>query len=413
MVRSSEANMALYYVLLRVWSHISHSVSFLRFLSVIPAVATVPVLYSLGKKLFSPLAALLASLLFSLNTFHIYYSQVGRGYSLAVFLVTLSCFFFVRNFEHPTGANGVAYVIASTAAMYGHFFAGFVLLAQLLALVLGRPSRVAMIRQMLLLTIVAVASLPLFLFAAVHRTEPIAWVQPTRGKEVYHFFTYLGGSGLKFALSVIALAIAGREWWRRARLQTRPTLPFLFLTLWFLLPLGLTLLISLWKPVFSPRFLIICLPAFVLLVAEGVAAIAPQWPRYSMAAVLVLSWVTALPAYYRQPGIEDWKGAATYLSQHVRVVDTIIINNPAYRPVLEYSFPEFDLVLPTEHLVMGPANRLSQPQSDHIWLLLCHAPPGEANDVVSFKRQFTLRTEMHFTGIDILEFVRNASPEVR
>lgn len=404
LLRSSEANMALYYVLLRFWILLNSSVSFLRFLSVIPAVATVPVLYFLGKRLFSAPTAFLAALLFSLNTFHISYSQAGRGYSLAVFLVTLSCFYFIRSLENPTRANMVVYVIASTAAMYGHFFSALVLVAQFVALFLLRLSRLSLIRQALLLVVVAVASIPLFMFAAAHQTEPIAWVQPTTWKEVYHFFTYLAGSGLKFGLSVIALAIAGREWWRRARLQSEPTLPFVFLSFWLVLPIGITLLLSLWKPIFSPRFLMICLPAFVLLVAEGITTIRPQWARYLLAGTLVLSCFTALPAYYRQPGIEDWKSATIYMQQHVRAADTIIVNNPAYRPILEYSFPEFGLVLPTQHMVLGPAKRFYPHASDHIWLLLCHAVPSEGEDVASLKRQFTLFSDEHFNGIEVVEF---------
>jgi mannosyltransferase len=404
LIRGREANMAFYYVLLRLWSRLDTSVSFLRFLSVIPAVATVPALYCLGKKLFSIPTALLASVLLSLNAFHISYSQAGRGYSLVVFLVTLSCLFFVSSLETPTPASMTGYVIVSTAAMYGHFFAGFVLLAQFVTLLLLSPPRATVIRQALLLVVVGVASIPLFIFAAAHQTEPISWVQPITGKEFYHFLTYLSGSGLKFGVSVIGLAIAVRQWWRRTQLDSEATLPFLFLSIWLLLPIGITLLLSLWKPVFSPRFLMICLPAFVLLVAEGITAIATQWARCLLAGMLVISCLTALPAYYRQPGIEDWKSAVSYMHQYVQAADTLIVNNPAYRPILGYSFPEFGFALPTQHVVSGPAKRIHVPASDHIWLLLCHAAPSEAEDVASLKQQFAWLGVQHFNGIEVIEF---------
>jgi hypothetical protein len=234
-------------------------------------------------------------------------------------------------------------------------------------------------------------------------------VQPTTGKEVYHFFAYLSGSGLKFGLSVIALAVAGREWWRRVQLHEETTQPFILVTLWLLLPLGITLLLSLWRPVFSPRFLMICLPAFVLLVTEGLTLIRPPWARYLMTATLLVSCVTALPAYYRQPGIEDWKSAVTYLNQHVGSADTIVVNNPAYRSILEYSFPEFGLRLPTQRIVLGPAKQISAADSDHIWLLLCHAAPAEAEDITALKVHFGVRTVAHFNGIEVMEFVGDAS----
>jgi hypothetical protein len=148
----------------------------------------------------------------------------------------------------------------------------------------------------------------------------------------------------------------------------------------------------------------ICLPAFVLLVAEGLIAIRSAWIRYGLVSALLLSCVTALPAYYRQPGIEDWKSTVAYLSQHVRPADTIIVNNPAYRPILEYSFPEFGFVLPTQHVLLGPANRIPAPQSDHIWLLLCHKAPTEQEDVTSLTRRFALRSDRQFVGLQVVEF---------
>jgi hypothetical protein len=136
------------------------------------------------------------------------------------------------------------------------------------------------------------------------------------------------------------------------------------------------------------------------------STIRPAYAQYAVTGILLLSWVTALPAYYRQPGIEDWKSATMYMHRHLQAADTIIVNNPAYRPILEYSFPEFGLVLPTPHVASGPARRISPLESTHIWLLLCHAAPSEIEDVASLKRHFVLLADEHFIGIEVIEFVR-------
>src|SRR5512140_2707483 len=47
-----EGNMALYYLLLRGWSHLGDSVATLRAFSALWSVATIPVLYLTGKRLF-------------------------------------------------------------------------------------------------------------------------------------------------------------------------------------------------------------------------------------------------------------------------------------------------------------------------------------------------------------------------
>jgi mannosyltransferase len=405
LITSREANMALYYVLLRFWIHIHASVAFLRFLSVIPAVATVLIVYLIGKKLFSRPVALLAALLFSLNTFHISYSQAARGYTLAVFLVALSCLYWIESLGDPTRANAIGYVIASAAAIYGHFFAIFVLVAQFVSLFALRRSRAAVVRQLLLMVLIGFLGIPLFFFAARYKTAPLFWVEPTSARGVYHFLTYLSGSGLKFAVSVVAMAIAAREWWWRRRLQQN-TEPFMFLALWLLLPLGVTLLISLWKPVFSPRFLMISLPAFVLLVAEGLIMIRAAWASHLMAGVLLVSCVTALPAYYRQPGIEDWKSAIAYLHQHVQPSDSILINNPSYKDILQFSFREYGMDPPPRNLIAGRASEDLLRKSDRSWVVLCHAPASEEANIDALRTSFRSRETAQFVGIKIIEFDR-------
>lgn len=126
----SEANMALYYVLLRIWSQMSDTPWFVRLFSLLAGVATVPAIYFAGKTLFSRRAGIIAALLLVLNIFHIRYSQEARSYSLVVLLVTCSSLFFVRNIKSQGRAGGVLYVLSSAAALYAHFFAALVLLAQ-------------------------------------------------------------------------------------------------------------------------------------------------------------------------------------------------------------------------------------------------------------------------------------------
>jgi mannosyltransferase len=407
----SEANMSLYYTLLRFWIHLGHSVPFVRFFSVIPAVATVPLIYVLGKDLFSRMAGLLASLLFALNAFHISYSQAARGYSLAVFVVTLSCWLFTRSVGEPGIGNLSAYVLVSTAALYSHFFAAFVLLAQCVSLLVWRPARVAVLRQGILMFAVSVLAAPLLIFAMIHKTGPISWVEPTSGKDVYHFFTYLSGGGLKFGLSIIALALAVREYLRiRTRAAHDGTARhFTFVAMWLLVPVVTTLLISIWKPVFSPRFLMICLPAFALLVGKGVSVIRPACAEHVFAAVLILSCLTALPAYYRQPGIEDWKSAVAYLHGHVKPGDSILLNNPAFKDILEFSFREFQTEPPTPTVIAGPASENLLWQSEHTWVLLCHPNSAEEATVAALRTKFISRESAQFVGLKVIEF-QSAKP---
>src|SRR5437868_13233477 len=79
-VFSWEANMALYYALLRAWVHVGDSEVILRLPSALASIATVPLVYLIGRRLFSQSVGLIAALLLAVNLFAIRYAQEARSY---------------------------------------------------------------------------------------------------------------------------------------------------------------------------------------------------------------------------------------------------------------------------------------------------------------------------------------------
>src|SRR5262249_48174350 len=137
-----EANMALYYVLLHLWLGIGGDSEFsVRLLSVIFAVAIVPTMYLLARRLFGQRTGLIAGLLVAINPFWLQYAQEARSYSLVILLVPLSTLFFVRAIEKPTASRFAIWVIVNALAVYAHIFAGFVVVGQVISLVWLRNER--------------------------------------------------------------------------------------------------------------------------------------------------------------------------------------------------------------------------------------------------------------------------------
>src|ERR1700751_2119980 len=62
-----EANMSLYYLLLRAWLHLGHSPFLIRSLSAVIATATLPAVYWLARLLYDRRVALIAAALFAFN----------------------------------------------------------------------------------------------------------------------------------------------------------------------------------------------------------------------------------------------------------------------------------------------------------------------------------------------------------
>jgi mannosyltransferase len=130
-----EANMALYYLLLRGWVVFGHSEIALRSLSVILAVGALWVVIMLARSLFGRRVALLAGLLFAVNPLYVQFSQDVRGYALALLLVSASCFFFVRGIqqaEPPPRLCWSAYTLVTALAAYSNFWAALVPVGQAL-----------------------------------------------------------------------------------------------------------------------------------------------------------------------------------------------------------------------------------------------------------------------------------------
>ncbi|MBV8051862.1 MAG: glycosyltransferase family 39 protein, partial [Acidobacteriaceae bacterium] len=125
-----QANMALYYLLLRAWALFGTGEFAVRSFSVLTGVATVLATYILGKNLFGPRTGRLAALLLCCQAFHIRYSQEARGYSLLVLLAVLSTLFFLRALRGPSTMDWIGYVVMSTLMVYAQVFGYLVLLSQ-------------------------------------------------------------------------------------------------------------------------------------------------------------------------------------------------------------------------------------------------------------------------------------------
>src|SRR5579884_3815357 len=94
-----EMNMVLYYLLLREWLHLGDSVAWIRGLSVIFAVAAIPAIFLLGRKMLGTSFGLISALLLSVNAFQVRYAQEARSYSLLVLLLIISSHFLVSELE--------------------------------------------------------------------------------------------------------------------------------------------------------------------------------------------------------------------------------------------------------------------------------------------------------------------------
>ncbi len=331
-----EANMSLYYLLLRGWLHFGSSPFFIRSLSVIFSLATLPAIFWVAGRLFDRRVALLAVALMGFNAYHIRYAQEARSYSLFVLLATLSIGFFVATLREPSRRNRVGYLLASVLAVYAHLYALLLLGTQWLS-VQGKGQRHMCSHALRRAWIwIGVASLPLLIFAAKTGAGPIRWIQRPGFHDLLKFAEHLTGNDglpllLLYTVACLAALMPLQKIWDVWRLR--------FLLIWLVIPVGVTLLLSLARPIFLARYFIFCLPALVILAAAGLAKLSsPLLLAASVAAILLLSLQGTFSYYDHDFDLDrdDSKAAVSFILDHAQPGDAIVFHIAEARVPYEF-----------------------------------------------------------------------------
>ena len=366
-----EANMSLYYLLLRVWVHFGHSPSFIRSLSAILAAATLPAIYWLARLLYNRRVALLAAALFTFNAYDVRYAQEARSYALFVLLATLSSAFLVAWLRKPDQQLWRGYVLCSILAVYAHFYALLLIAAHWLAIryvhplianALDESTRQKQLRRAWIF--IAIAVLPLLIFVAKTGAGPIKWIRRPHLLDILALYQHLAGGISWFLLAIFAAACAwaafpsGKKLWSRH--QDWDVWRTQFLLLWLLFPVLLTVMLSFARPVFLARYMIFCLPAFVILAAAGLARLPQAWLLGSVWAAILLFCLQGVTFVYSRDFDDerDASGLATnFILDHTQPGDAILLHIASTRVPYEFSRSQragTNTASPAFHSQLGP-----------------------------------------------------------
>ena len=215
----------------------------------------------------------MAAALLSVHSFHVAFSQEARGYSLLVLpadtgelrsgqshrigsgdvaldSVRLQCCALrLRPYFRPSGAGRARAGDSFSASFPGAS---------------SRPWQSRLLRFGFLVA-------PMAAFVLLHHSDQIDWVPKPGLGEVAEFLTLLTGRG-GVLLGVIYFALCGVAFWhsRGASGSGKEKWALRLLGLWLVLPPVLTLMASIIKPIFFPRYMVMCVPALVLLAARGI-----------------------------------------------------------------------------------------------------------------------------------------------
>ncbi len=292
-----EANMSLYYLLLRIWLSFAppqhQSEFFVRSLPVIFSAATLPAIYWRAGLLYDRRVALIATALLAFNAYSVRYAQEARSYSLFLLLATLSSGFLVAFLRNPSRGRRLGYILSSILAVYAHFYALLLIVAHWIVvhwivvpwLCIAEPpsnnqDSASVSRQLRRAWIaIGIAVMPLLIFVAKTGAGPIKWIPRPGIHDLFAFYEHLSGGtswvlpAIYGAACIAALAPQRKILWTRG--GSGAAWREQFLLVWLLFPIIVTVLLSFARPVFLPRYLIFCLPPLPILAAAGLARLRP------------------------------------------------------------------------------------------------------------------------------------------
>ena len=339
-----EANMTLYYLFLRAWLPFGNSEGYIRTLSALFGLATIPAVFVLGKQMFNARVGFVASLLLAVNAYAVRYSQEARSYSLYPLLCVLSSIFFLRLLENPSRRNRVAYVLTSVLSVYAHFFAGLLVVAQWIAIRLSdtlEPSIQTEVKKAWRHFAIAVA--PLAIFIVSTGVGVLRWVPRPRFTDLRTCVLFLTGNGgtlllLLYLIAIVAgTTVAFREGLRSP--LTPEAWKYAFFLIWFVFPILFIFVISQLKPLFVIRYFVFTIPAVVLLAAAGLARIRPRVLLSFVVLIFALLSLRADESYYQKDFDifrEDWRSASRYVLANSQAGDVILFHQPLTRMPYEY-----------------------------------------------------------------------------
>jgi mannosyltransferase len=343
----------VYVVLAHFWIRLfGTSEEATRSLSALAGVLCIPIIYLIGRRLFSRNVGIISAFLMAISQFQIYYSQDFRYYSLFVLMTLLSYYFFVIALRNKNIGNFILYVVFSVLLFFTHTFGLFVIAAQnLYFLIRWRCHRNLAIHWIISQAIILLAIMPKILASlgkvAEGKAGPMNWLpEPSAWSPLITLRNFIG-AGLDYpslktliiGISFFAVATGayilwtGKEQWRAnlgdllsgfTNMMSKGN-ELLLLVLWITIPILLPLVLSkIFGPMYHDRYMISASPAFYLILAFLITKLGSVVPESITLGLLVIVITPGLFEFYVSPVREQWREAARYVEDNSTIDDVII-----------------------------------------------------------------------------------------
>ena len=322
-----EVHPPLFYLVEKIILPFGTSEFLYRLFPALFGIATIPLFYMIGKKLFGWPVGIIMAALITFSPFHIQYSQDARMYTMLLFITALALIFYSEALESNNKNYWISFGLVSALAIWTHFmafiFIGALILYSLFYLIKGKKSP----NYLLLSIVVMVVLLSPLIFIIKGLFFNRIGSAPTWGytgdlfiiKSVIILFSNNPLSLLFFAM----LFCLGTVW---LFFEYREKFYFLFSVL--AICLGTGFILSYKMPI-DPRYFIFLLPFLYAIMASAALPFLQKAGKQPVIIIFIVLlfcvWSPQLYGYYNTPINEDWRGASLFVKNTAKSNDIIII----------------------------------------------------------------------------------------
>lgn len=395
----------LHYLLLSAWLRLAGDSEFaMRALPALGSVLLIPLIYRLGKRIWSRGQGLFLALLLTVSHSQVWLSQDVRShYVLALLFSTLATLLLVRAARQPKAHVWALYTLVAVLAMYSHFYSIFALLAHGLYL-LSLPDHGRRLSAWLASGLVALALYLPWLLPSI-----AGWSRQLSEPAPFNLAPFLmvivrellGGPALSDAIGPWIILAAGvlcavgwLSMWRRQRPWA------VLLGSWLAMAMLGVFLMQLRRATFNPFYITVAAPAWWGLIVAGFAHVgrrasgAYSWRR-PVAALIVLAVIglniLALARYWGDPyeygRSRGYRQLSAYLEANVRDGDVFLANFPD--PALTYYLRNIRVAFELQPVQAAPseaqveeAMRALTHTYRRLWFAPVHESHWDADDLV-------------------------------
>jgi hypothetical protein len=316
-----------------------------RLPALISGVLLLPLIYQLARLMLIETTALLAAALAAINPFYVWHAQDGRMYSLLAALSVASIWLALRWLQDDRNWKlGAAYWAVTILALFTHYFAWWVLLAENIAATLiiwqqdQRPIRLG--RWLVWQAAIVLPQLPWLASAAgLLSSHTSGWIQPIPPLEMLRraLTSFSLGATLQPVAALVGSLLMGILFalgcFFRAGNPRFKGNGRLLLLVFVATPLLATVLLSMRRPAFDEKYLIAIVAPFLILVAHGLASVLKRSSGVALVigVLILLASGWSLFNYYFGPEYAKsprWRDLVASIETRAADGDIIVYNYP-------------------------------------------------------------------------------------